>query len=71
MSNYVERIQKENDDYAKELQKLRNEVKIVKEALLEAAEYAGSDDVNGQAGEICLEVLNKLGWLNGTEKWFT
>ena len=62
MGNYVERIQKENDEYAKQLQELKDQIKIAEEALLEASEYARCDDVNGEAGSICESALKKLGW---------
>lgn len=42
-----------------EYQKLKQENARLREALVEASEYARCDDVNGEAGSICLKALEK------------
>jgi hypothetical protein len=44
----------------KELETLKLQNSIMREALIEASEYSRCDDVNGQADEIAKECLDKL-----------
>ena len=41
------------------IDELTNENARLREALVEASEYARCDDVNGEAGSICLKALEK------------
>jgi hypothetical protein len=44
----------------KELKKAKYENEMMKQALIDASEYARKDDVNGEAGDIAKDCLNKL-----------
>jgi len=50
----------EMDFLIKELKKTKYENEMMKQALMDASEYARTDDVNGEAGDIAKDCLNKL-----------
>lgn len=54
-----EALMKERDFLYKEMKNLEQENARLREALVEASEYARCDDVNGEAGSICLKALEK------------
>lgn len=47
-------------DLAKELKETKKKLEIARNALQEASSFAGMDDCNGNAGEICLDALRGL-----------
>ena len=43
-----------------EIEKLKKQNEIMREALIEAAQYNNTDDINGEAGYICYKALKDV-----------
>ena len=44
----------------REIDKLKKQNEIMREALIEAAQYNNTDDINGEAGYICYKALKDV-----------